>query len=264
MIHTFDTDHASQYGVVEAVIIANFQFWIAKNKANDTHQHDGRTWTYNSNKAFEQLFPYLTGNQIRRALDGLIAAGILVAGNYNQSGCDRTKWFAFSDESIFVFPQKQLAKNPNAIGKKPKTLTNTDTKPDRKPDTQLDAVFEEAWNAYPKRSGGNSKKAALKAWNARIAAGVAPADMLAGTILYAAFCVATDKIDTPYVKQAATFYGPDLHFSEPWTAPAGKPGAGSDRMRTSYDRTADIALAAKTNAARGVPELTDDSDLSFL
>lgn len=55
-------------------------------------------------------------------------------------------------------------------------------------------------------------------------------------------------------------------FKADWVSPTNAGGAKvaqNDRMRTSYDRTADKALAAATNKARGVPELTDDSDLSF-
>lgn len=43
--------------------------------------------------------------------------------------------------------------------------------------------------------------------------------MLAGTMRYAAFCSATFKVGTEFVKQAATFYGPSLHFEEQWEVP---------------------------------------------
>lgn len=79
--------------------------------------------------------------------------------------------------------------------------------------------FEEAWQAYPKRSGGNPKPSAWKAWSARIREGVSAADMLAGIQRYAAYITATGKAGSEYVKQAATFLGPDHHFAESWTAP---------------------------------------------
>ena len=100
MIHSFETEDAAKYGLVEAVMLNNFRYWIAHNKANGAHQHDGKTWTYNSVKAFETLFPYLTGNQIRRCLESLVTQGVLVRGNYNSSPYDKTSWFAFSDESF--------------------------------------------------------------------------------------------------------------------------------------------------------------------
>lgn len=80
--------------------------------------------------------------------------------------------------------------------------------------------FEQAWQAYPKRAGGNSKAAAWKAWKARIKDGVTTVEMLAGVNRYAAYVRATGSAGTQYVKQAATFFGPDRHFEESWQAPA--------------------------------------------
>ncbi|EPY6774376.1 helix-turn-helix domain-containing protein [Klebsiella pneumoniae] len=80
--------------------------------------------------------------------------------------------------------------------------------------------FEKAWQAYPKRAGGNSKAAAFKAWNARLKDGVKPEVMLAGVKRYAAYARATGSAGTQYVKQAVSFFGPDRHFEESWQAPS--------------------------------------------
>lgn len=85
--------------------------------------------------------------------------------------------------------------------------------------------FEKAWQAYPKRAGGNSKAAAFKAWNARLKDGVKPEVMLAGVKRYAVYARATGSIGTQFVKQASTFFGPDRHFEESWQAPSA-PGGG--------------------------------------
>lgn len=85
--------------------------------------------------------------------------------------------------------------------------------------------FEQAWQAYPKRAGGNSKAAAFKAWKARLKDGVKPEDMLAGVKRYAAYVRTTGSVGTQYVKQAATFFGPDRHFEEAWQTPS-TPGGG--------------------------------------
>lgn len=45
--------------------------------------------------------------------------------------------------------------------------------------------------------------------------------MLAGVNRYAGYVRATGSAGTQYVKQAATFFGPDRHFEEPWQAPSG-------------------------------------------
>ncbi|EOG2817422.1 DNA-binding protein [Salmonella enterica] len=60
--------------------------------------------------------------------------------------------------------------------------------------------FETAWQAYPKRAGGNSKSAAWKSWKARLKDGVKPEDMLAGVKRYAAYVRATGSVGTQYVR----------------------------------------------------------------
>lgn len=76
--------------------------------------------------------------------------------------------------------------------------------------------FETAWGLFPKREGGNPKRAAWKAWQARTTSGANPSEMIAGTRRYAAHIRATGKEGTPYVLQARTFFGPDEHYREPW------------------------------------------------
>ena len=74
--------------------------------------------------------------------------------------------------------------------------------------------FEEAWDLYPPRPG-DSKMEAFKAWSARIREGVKAADMLAGTEQYHRY-VAANRTEPRYIKRAATFYGPNLHWTEEW------------------------------------------------
>lgn len=89
-------------------------------------------------------------------------------------------------------------------------------------------VFAEAWAAYPKRDGGNSKADALKAWNARVKAGVLPEAMLAGVLRYAAHCKSRQMVGTRFVKQGATFFGPGAHYDEEWPV-APPPPRGNSR-----------------------------------
>ncbi|EOX9899864.1 TPA: YdaU family protein [Pseudomonas aeruginosa] len=76
------------------------------------------------------------------------------------------------------------------------------------------AEFEACWAKYPKRAGGNSKKAAHKAWAARIREGVTAEALDAAVQAYASEMIAKGKVGTEYVKQAATFFGPNEHWRE--------------------------------------------------
>lgn len=177
MNHSFDIDHAKAYGLPEAIIISNFQFWISRNKANGENERDGRTWTYNSVRALKELFPYLTSDRITGALNRLVEHGVLVSGVYNARAADRTKWFAFADESLFLPMNSHLGKSPNGIGKtptfhlgkspngitgKPKCLVKKDINEDiTTVNTVPESGFDVFWSAYPKKV---SKGQAEKAW----------------------------------------------------------------------------------------------------
>jgi hypothetical protein len=97
--HHFKVRDAKKYGVIEAILLYNIRFWIAKNKASGKHFHKGRTWTYNSYKAFGAVFPYLSESQIKRALTRLAKHGAILKDNFNKMPYDRTNWYALADES---------------------------------------------------------------------------------------------------------------------------------------------------------------------
>lgn len=126
MNHSFDTDIAIAHGVNEAIFIENVRFWIAKNKANGKHFHDGRYWTYNSIKAYAQLFPYWSVSQVRRIIESLQSKGILLVGNYNENTYDRTQWYALNE-------QIHLSNSANGSAENDKSLIGTDINTDIKP-----------------------------------------------------------------------------------------------------------------------------------
>lgn len=91
-----------------------------------------------------------------------------------------------------------------------------------------DQQFEAFWAAYPKRAGGNPKKAARQKWDARIKDRVAAEAMLIGAQRYAKFCDATGKTGTEYVKQAQFWLAPNYAgWDQPWVAPAAPNGGES-------------------------------------
>lgn len=104
MNHSFDTQHAAEFGIEEAILIQHFQYWIAKNKANERHNYEGRTWTYCSGTAFENIFWYLKPRSIRTALESLRKQGVIITNNFNENKYDRTIWYAFVDEERFISP----------------------------------------------------------------------------------------------------------------------------------------------------------------
>lgn len=102
-VHSFDVNHAKEYGLVEAILLSSFYFWLAHNMANETNYHDGLWWTYNSVDAYKKLYPYLTASKIRNALNHLEEEGLIVTGNFNRVKFDRTKWYALTEKGWSIF-----------------------------------------------------------------------------------------------------------------------------------------------------------------
>src|SRR5690606_32210384 len=76
----------------------------------------------------------------------------------------------------------------------------------------------EFWQAYPKRDGGNSKKAAFRRWSALRKRGVSATDLIRAARAYAAEQERLGNVGTRYVRQAVTFLGPDEHWRQYVTA----------------------------------------------
>jgi hypothetical protein len=153
--HSFDPEVASHVGMTAAVIYQNIVWWCEKNAANGKHLHEGRHWTYNSVKAFADLFPYMTQDQIRRALQRLEDAGYIGVGNFNATPTDRTKWFC-------DLRQMHLASVPNGNGMDANSYKATVVKPtDSKPVGKPLGDFDAFWAEVPRKVG---KEAARKAY----------------------------------------------------------------------------------------------------
>lgn len=146
MEHHFNVELAKEYGILEAVILNNLQHWIEKNRANGKNFHDGHYWTYNSAKAFSELFPYASQKQIRKALQNLIAEGIIQTGNYNKNPYDRTLWYSFTEkgDSIFQIVKIDVPKREN--GNDLEVQPIPDNKPDNKPNNKLKESKKEESN----------------------------------------------------------------------------------------------------------------------
>ena len=115
MKHIFDIEIAEQYGINAAILLENIGFWIAQSEANEINFHDGSYWTFNSCRALQELFPYMSKRQIHSALEKLINDGLIVTGNYNKVAYDRTLWYTLTQKgkSILHFGTMDFPKKEN-------------------------------------------------------------------------------------------------------------------------------------------------------
>jgi hypothetical protein len=107
------------------------------------------------------------------------------------------------------------------------TDTDTDTEPPVVPQRGTRRIepppeFVRFREVYPDRAGDQNWRRALHACQARIAEGHTWTELLDGAERYARFIESTGKLGTEYVKQAATFCGPDKPFLNPWIPPRSK------------------------------------------
>ena len=119
MEHSFDINIAAKYGIHTAILLKNLHFWIVKNRANEKHYHEGKYWTYNSQKAFAELFPYLTERQVKYTIEKMKKDELIIVGNFNENPYDKTSWYALTDKAFELLGDEQ--KN----GEKPENTDGT-------------------------------------------------------------------------------------------------------------------------------------------
>ena len=229
MEHHFNVEIATKFGMVEAILLNRLWFWIEKNRTEERNFYDGRYWTFNSRKALQELFPYLTERKIRNALNRLVDAGILVTGSYNKVPFDRTIWYAFTDmgeqlmKGKLQFGEIDLTKSQMTFDKKSnenvsKGQTNTSCytvitpvgdsiytdfqKVKSESVSKLREEFETLWAIYPKKQG---KDKAFSYYQKARKSGTTYEEVGNGIAAYRRY-VENNRIDMQYVKMGSTFF----------------------------------------------------------
>jgi len=146
MNHFFDVSEASKVGVEKSIILANFRFWLEKNKANEKNLNGGYYWTYNSSKALSLIFPYWSAQKIARLIRELESDGLLVSDNFNRVGYDRTKWYSMPEYSIVHIQALHCSDLNNGMSNIEQPIP--DSKTDSKPDHKEMAFFEKIVDMY--------------------------------------------------------------------------------------------------------------------
>lgn len=92
---------ARELGLNEALVLQQINYWIEINKKSGNNYHDGKYWTYNSIRAWQEKdFDYLSVDTVKRTFSKLEKAGYLLVGNYNKDPRDKTKWYTINDNKL--------------------------------------------------------------------------------------------------------------------------------------------------------------------
>lgn len=180
MEHHFIVEVAKEYGVNAAIILNHLYFWVKQSQANNKNYYEGAYWTYNSVRAFEELFPYMSSRQISTTLKKLETEGLIKSGNFNKSAYDRTLWYSITEKGFYILKQSIMqkckmdsAKMSNGLCENVKPIPDINT--DRNTDnininardknfgvenekTVID-MFNEICKSYPEGSYKGNKKA---------------------------------------------------------------------------------------------------------
>jgi hypothetical protein len=161
--HSFNKNIAAKYGIPEAILFENISYWCEKNEANKNNIHDNNSWTYNTYEAFEELFPYLKPNTIKKALRALKEAGLIdIRNDLSVNKWDKTNWYSIVNFSNYreakkstLDSQKKAPSNNNKKNDHIKehllnTNKNTDSKQTK---INVEDHFENIWKFYIKKEG---------------------------------------------------------------------------------------------------------------
>jgi hypothetical protein len=224
MQHSFDVDIAKEYGILEAILLNNLGFWIEKNRANNVNYYDGYYWTFNSVKAFNQLFPYVSQRQIQTALKHLKEEGLIQTGNYNKLAYDRTLWYAFTEKGKCIMQKCKMedTKMLNGLYENVEPIPdintdiNTNINKDINTDNniiiskendcvtpkQLEEEFDLIWQDYPKKQG---KANALKSYIKARKKGTTKEEVINGLNNYLTY-IKFEKVTPQYIKHGSTWF----------------------------------------------------------
>ena len=89
-------------GLNEAIALQQIHYWIENNKEkkSEKHFHKGRYWTYNTYKEWLLELPFRSESTVKRTFKSLENMGILITGNFNKKGYDKTKWYTIDYKEL--------------------------------------------------------------------------------------------------------------------------------------------------------------------
>jgi uncharacterized phage protein (TIGR02220 family) len=99
--------------VDEAIILQQLNYWLQKS----TKVHDGKHWVYNTLDAWMAQFPWIKSKTtLKKHLNKLAKLGLVLKGNYNKAGFDRTAWYSIDYQQLELFTAEFEAKKARDAG----------------------------------------------------------------------------------------------------------------------------------------------------
>jgi hypothetical protein len=107
-----DRDLAAEIGLNESIVLLQLEYLISIS----SNERDGRMWTYQSLPNLQETyFPWWSVMTIQRAIKSLEEKHLIIVGNFNKLGYDRTQWFALNEEGINSLHSVAIYQNDKSI-----------------------------------------------------------------------------------------------------------------------------------------------------
>ncbi|SDN53343.1 phage conserved hypothetical protein, C-terminal domain-containing protein [Limosilactobacillus mucosae] len=104
-----DRELAKAFGLNEAIVLQQLNYWLNGKSAKLIN---GRKWIYNSYKQWQKdNFPFWSLATVRRAIENCEKKGLIITGNFNKAGFDKTKWYSIDYDAVDRGMSKRVAQN---------------------------------------------------------------------------------------------------------------------------------------------------------
>lgn len=80
---------AVKAGLNEAIFLQQLHYWVERSN----NIIDGHKWVYNTGTDWGKQFPFWSQKTLLRTISSLEKQKLIITGNYNKKGFDRTKWY---------------------------------------------------------------------------------------------------------------------------------------------------------------------------
>lgn len=108
---------AELIGLNESIVFQQIHYWLEINRKAEKNLRDGRFWTFNTFENWQKgNFSYWSEKTVKRIFKKLEDRNLIITGNYNKKGYDRTKWYTINYEKLESLQNSK---------KEPENLENT-------------------------------------------------------------------------------------------------------------------------------------------